>query len=279
MIQVGRGAYDPYYDPNQRQIAGLTPRLAPETPQSLNNLRTAGFIAGPDVGRPAIANGFQSDPAAPNPPAKPRLPIGMKPKLTDTDDAQGPQPPQKEAPLQPLPAGKAMLSITDKDVKDGRAHPGGKVAAIQAGAGYQAQAVPHSRTDVLVKRQPELIDSTAYSDSNSARSQTKEQRRKAITTGQEVPKDPSASGFTGRGRTLKAITQGQADDEEFARSRNEASSDSHLGMTFHELRRIFDTLDVNKDGSITYSEFIAGIKRHKHIAARLGENISFGWII
>jgi hypothetical protein len=44
----------------------------------------------------------------------------------------------------------------------------------------------------------------------------------------------------------------------------------HLGMTFEELARIFDVLDVNHDRSITHAEFLRGLKQHDWIAEKLG---------
>ena len=49
----------------------------------------------------------------------------------------------------------------------------------------------------------------------------------------------------------------------------------HLGLTFGDLKKIFKTLDINKDGSITHAEFIRGLKKHKTIARKLGISICF----
>ncbi len=49
----------------------------------------------------------------------------------------------------------------------------------------------------------------------------------------------------------------------------------HLGLTFGDLKKIFKTLDINGDGSITHAEFIRGLKKHKTIARKLG--IFFGF--
>jgi Ca2+-binding EF-hand superfamily protein len=41
-------------------------------------------------------------------------------------------------------------------------------------------------------------------------------------------------------------------------------------MRFDELKRIFDVLDINRDGSITHAEFLRGLKKNDWIAKKLG---------
>ena len=96
---------------------------------------------------------------------------------------------------------------------------------------------------------------------------------------------PSQAGARDAGQRQKAITggpQGQAgragDAGQVALSaapprgrRRQGTRDPHLGMRFEELRRIFDVLDVNRDGSITYAEFIGGLMKNRAIATKLGD--------
>ena len=54
--------------------------------------------------------------------------------------------------------------------------------------------------------------------------------------------------------------------------RNQTDEERHMGLSFKDLQKIFETLDTNKDGSITQGEFIKGLKKHKDIAKMLGDD-------
>ena len=57
--------------------------------------------------------------------------------------------------------------------------------------------------------------------------------------------------------------------------RNQTDEERHMGLSFKDLQKIFETLDTNKDGSITQGEFIKGLKKHKDIAKMLGDDWQF----
>lgn len=315
--QIGRGSYDPMFDPSQRTGSQFGP-LPPPANQPA--------IAGPEHGRPAIANqpygSVQGPPQKMHPqtgqpmlgpgpgPGMGQLPapgMGQLPApgiMMGQPPGTGPGRPPPQGPpggdWDPVHKGKAPPAISgyepgfgDPLKKGGGAGlpsergGGGAPPGREAGQGRildgggrgrdgerdsrevgRGRPSGGDRDGGPLKQQPLLIEEGLFAE---------------VT---KPPLDGQGSGNTGSkapgpSQRQRAITGGHEardsmdDKEQQAVSRRarkpDGTADRHLGMTFQELREIFDMLDVNRDGSITYKEFLRGLKRNKRIAAKLGK--------
>jgi hypothetical protein len=83
--------------------------------------------------------------------------------------------------------------------------------------------------------------------------------------------DAKAPGGAEGSRNLPKFLPASTTARDVAQSAVKKISDKHKGMSFAELRDIFDELDVNGDRSITHREFLKGLKKNARIAERLGK--------
>jgi hypothetical protein len=289
MAQRDRGPFDPLFESRNR--TDFTP-LPQQTiaynsgvPALLPGFQDRHFAAvtGPDVSRAAITNGMLNPPAAGS--LYPQIQNGLSPGIVSTNDMKAPAGQQYQLGIGKQATGlaitgpahqeltnKVALKVIDgvkSDVPTQRLPTdfieGGVDASAQKSqlkiAGPGVSMVNHTETTQLsTTKRGDHKDEVHHTDVQSS-------DPKGIRKPKKDKDDVRDTQRLQRQKQEQEQTQKQQHERQ---QQLRQKQQKHLGMKFEELRKIFKTLDVNNDHSITHREFIRGLKNHPLIAAKLG---------